>query len=656
MYQCDYPHLFEPIVLANTYFKNRIFAAPQGNSFSTFGNQPTTENMMFYERKAMGGAAMVCIGDATVDSELAMGNGPHLKMDQFANCVHLNRLSRGISRHGAVASIELNHCGSSARQSFDEGKTIYGAVATKTHNQHHEGDIWAEEMPPEIIERTINKFADAAWLAQLCGFGMVTLHGGHGWLITQFMGLENDRKDEWGGSFENRMRFPLAICEAIRKKCGRNFPIEMRITSTELFDGGYDLDYGVQIAKALDGHLDLIHVSAGCHENDDAFCYTTPSMFFPDAPNLEFCKAIKKEVETPVALVGSLSDPQQLDDIIAAGYADVVQLARQFSADPDMPRKAQANRGKDVNQCIRCYSCFSHVLQGDEYTCAINPQCGWSMEQKYPRLEAEPKRVLVLGGGIAAMQAALTAAKRGHDVTLVEKSDHLGGVLSCERDVPFKKHLHDYLERQARFVEEAGVKVHLNTEATPELCEQIGADAIICAIGAQEFVPPIPGKDGDNVISAQELYIAPDKAGDNVVILGGGLVGTELAIYLGMLGKKTTILEMAPALNCGGNILHARAMNPQIAKYVDQVCTSTKALEITPEGVRAEGPDGEVFFPADTVATAMGLKPRRDEALAMRWCAPEFHLVGDALVSKSIREANWNAYQAGLDVGMLMNF
>ncbi len=653
MYKLKYPHLFEPIILANTYFKNRIFASPQGTSLSTYGNQPLPENMMFYERKAMGGCAAVCYGDATVDSELGMGNGPHIHMDNIANCVHLNRMAKCVSKHGAVPSIELNHCGSSARLSYDMGHTIYGAVATKTDNFHHEGDVVAEEMPPEIIERTINKFADAAALAKHLGFGMVTLHGGHGWLLTQFMHPTNDRKDEWGGSMENRMRFPIAVCDAIRKKCGPNFVIEMRISGSEIYDGGYDLDYGVEIAKHLDGHLDLIHVSAGCHERDEVFTITHPNMFLEDGVNVKYAAEIKKHVDTPVACVGSLSDPEMMEEIIASGKADVVELARALSADPDLPNKAHDGDDEHIRQCLRCSSCFSHVLQGEEYSCAINPQIGWAEEQKYPRIEAKPKKVLVVGGGIAGMTAAITAAQRGHEVILLEKNDHLGGVLTCEKDVPFKKHLDNYIAQQARLCEEAGVDIRLNTNATQEICDEIGADAIIVALGAKEFVAPIPGIDGDNVISAQELYKHPEKAGDNVVILGGGLVGSELSVYLGMQGKKCTVLEMAPALNAGGNILQQNALNLQYPKYGIDVHTSTRAIEVTPEGVIAEGPDGtQQLFKADTVATAMGMRPLRDEALSLRLCAPQFYLVGDALASKSIREANWNAYQAAMDIGV----
>ena len=652
MYAQKYPHLSSPIILANTYFRNRIFAAPQGTSYSTYGNQPTDECMAFYERKAMGGCAAVCIGDAVVDTELGSGNGPHMHMDDFGASVHLDRLARRISRHGAVASVELNHCGSSARKSFMEGNTIYGPIETVTQNFHNRNrPIVAKQMPEEIIERTIAKFADAALFAKRSGFGMVTVHGGHGWLLSQFMFPSNDRKDQWGGSFENRMRFPIAVADAIRKACGRNFVIEMRISGSEVYDGGYDLDYGIQIAKALDGHVDLIHVSAGCHEVDEVFTVTHPNMFLEDGVNVKYAAEIKKHVKTPVATVGSLSDPEMMEEIIASGKADVVELARQLSADPDTPVKAMEGRREEIAPCLRCLSCFSHLIQGGEYSCAINPKIGESLEYIYDIVKPAQRRkkVLNVGGGIAGMQAALTAAERGHEVILCEKSDRLGGVLRCEEKVPFKRHLDEYLNYQERHVQNGAIDVRLNVDVTPAYAEAVGADVIIAAVGAREFVAPIPGIDGQNVISSQELYMHPEKAGQKVVILGGGLVGTELSVYLSMLGRTCMVLEMADTLTYGGNILHGNALNLQFKKYGIDVRTGTRATAVTPDGVLAEDAEGQKLFAADTVVTAMGMTPNLEQALSLRLCAPTFYIAGDCRSPRSVREANWEGYQSAID-------
>ena len=280
MYNCKYPHLFEPIQVGNRLFKNRIFNSPTGNTPEY--DVPETDVIAYYERKAMGGAASVCVGDVCVDRDISFHGENHVVADDFVyGRTHQNRLTEAITRHGAVASIELLHGGGSATGSFEKGNTIYGPVAWT--NTTRGRTTWCEEMPEEIIERTIDKFYISALNAKKWGYGMITIHGGHGWLLTQFMSPElNKRTDKWGGSFENNMRLPLAIVDAVRRAVGPGFPIEMRISGAECYPGGYDLDYGIKIAKALDGHVDIIHVSTGSHENDDTFTITHPSMFLDD--------------------------------------------------------------------------------------------------------------------------------------------------------------------------------------------------------------------------------------------------------------------------------------------------------------------------------------------------------------------------------------
>ena len=261
-------------------------------------------------------------------------------------------------------------------------------------------------MSEEIIERTICKFADAAAFAKQCGFGMVTVHAGHGWLLHQFLspGL-NTRTDKWGGkSIENRARITVAICDAIRKRVGPNFPIEIRISGSECYEGGYDIDEGVAFSKLLDGHVDLIHVSAGSHEVEEVFTVTHPSMFLPDGCNVRFAAEIKKHVKTPVATVGALGDPDLMEEIVASGQADVVEMARALIADPDLPLKIRTGRVSEIRKCMRCLTCFSSQLANGQDYCAINPEAGRDLEMKYDIPKAKIlKKVLVAGGGIAGI-------------------------------------------------------------------------------------------------------------------------------------------------------------------------------------------------------------------------------------------------------------
>ena len=651
MYECQYPHLFTPIVLAGQLFRNRIFASPTGMQYNHYANRPNNETICYFERKAIGGAASVCIGDAMVDSEIALANGAHILLDDPKARAHLSRLSETISRHGAVASMELSHGGASARISFAQGHKIYGPVEMESQGSFGQS-VHAYPMDEEIIQRTIRKFAEAAANAKRWGYGMVTVHGGHGWLLHQFMSpLINTRTDDWGGSFEKRMRFPLAVIAAIREAVGPAFPIEIRLSGSEVFEGGWDTAYGVRVAQALDGKVDLLHISAGNHEVPEVFTVTHPSMFLDDGVNVKYAAEIKKHVKTPVATVGALSDPAYLEEIIASGQADVVELARGLICDPDLPRKAREGRGGDVTKCMRCFSCFSGLMAHGQISCALNPQTGNEFELKFAAPAPEKKTVLVAGGGIGGMQAALTAAEQGHKVILCEAAEKLGGVLLCEEKVPFKKHLGEYLAQQAARVKKAGVDIRLNTPVTPELARQIAPDAIVAALGARPVVPPIPGIDGENVSLAENIYIAPETAGQRLVILGGGLVGCELAIFMAGLGRTVTLLEMAPALNFGGNRLHGMAIGQELQRLGVDVRLNTRVTAVTPEGVTGQGPDGETFFPADTVACALGMKPKRDEAAALALCAPEYYVVGDCVVPATIYQATSTAYFAALDIG-----
>ena len=651
MYECPYPHLFTPIVLAGQLFKNRLFASPTGLQHNHYGNHPINETINYYERKAIGGAASVCIGDAMVDSEIALANGNHILLDDPTGRPHLNKLSEAIHRHGAVASMEMSHGGNAARISFGQGHKIYGPVESDSPGAFGQ-PIHAYAMDDEIIRRTIRKHAEAAAFAKACGFGMVTLHGGHGWLLHQFMSpITNTRTDEWGGSFEKRMRFPLAVIQAMREAVGSAFPIEIRLSGSEIFDGGYDVEYGVRIAQALDGKVDLLHISAGSHEVAEVFTVTHPSMFLEDGVNVKYAAEIKKHVSTPVATVGALSDPELLEEIIASGKADVVELARGLICDPDLPRKAREGRSDEIVKCMRCFTCFSSLMTRGQICCALNPEICNEADVKFEKPAPEKKTVLVAGGGIGGMQAALTAAERGHRVILCEKSDRLGGVLLCEEKVPFKKHLGEYLEHQARMISRAPIEVRLNTEVTPDLARELSPDVIVAALGARPAIPPIPGIRGENVTVAEKVYVAPETAGQKVVILGGGLVGCELGIFLAGLGRDVTILEMAPALNSGTNLLQGSSIDLEIKRLGIKVYLNTKVTKISPEGVTGEEKDGEAFFPADTVVCALGMKPNREEAAALALCAPEFHVLGDCVIPATIYQATNAAYFQALDIG-----
>jgi 2,4-dienoyl-CoA reductase-like NADH-dependent reductase (Old Yellow Enzyme family)/thioredoxin reductase len=678
MYECKYPHLFSPIQLGDTVFRNRFFAAPVGYTYLSSKNYPIEETIAFYERRAFGGAATVNIGSGAVDSKRGVPGSTNISLDDPTALPPLYRLASAINRHGAVAVMELQHTGANSYFSAESGHQIYGAV----DGPNALGNF-VPAMPGAVIEETIEAFANAAAFAKFCGFGMVTIHAGHGWLLNQFLDPKvNNRKDQWGGSLENRCRFPIAIIDRIKQKCGRGFPVDIRISGSAVYEGGYGIDEGVAIAKQLDGKVDLIHVSAGSHEVAEVFTVTHPSMFLPDGVNVKYAAEIKKHVKTPVATVGALGDPELMEEIIASGQADVVLAARALLADPDMPNKAREGKPDEIRPCLRCFVCFAGIVTKLQYVCAVNPETGFEQDCRHELPPTVKKTVLVAGGGIAGMQAALTASERGHKVILYEKSDRLGGVLRCEEKVPFKKLLADYLDYQARMVSRAPIDVQLGTEVTPELAKAVDADVIIAALGARPVIPGIPGINGKNVLGAEEVYYHPESTGKNVVIIGGGLVGIELGIFLSGLGRKVTLIEMMETLKDGGNPVHALALINEINKYGIQVSTATRAAEINEKGVigeyvgsvftlppcptvqaavlqsnsfgrvvRAEAEEGsKKLFEADTVIYAVGLQPLHDEADALRFCAPEFHQIGDCLAPKNIQQATGMAFTIARDI------
>ncbi|MDW8803122.1 FAD-dependent oxidoreductase [Clostridium sp. A1-XYC3] len=670
MSNLKYKHLFEPIQLGKTLFRNRIFASPQDYPGLTSNRFLTEEAAYFYERKAVGGFASVCVGDMIIDAKVGRSHPFQMRGNDFMGKVSLTRTSTAIARHGAVAAIELCHAGQNASLDLmDENKGfVYGPV-----DGIRPDGVKIRAMNDEQIEDLIMSYSDAAAFARQCGFGMITLHGGHGWQMTQFISeRDNKRKDKWGGSIENRMRFPLAVIEAIRKRIGYAIPIEFRMSGTESLPDGYDIDEGIEIAKVLDGKVDVIHVSVGHHEIDSASMVTHPPMFLPDGCNVKYAAEIKKYVKTPVATVGALTNPEMMEEIIASGQADIINLGRQSLADPDLPIKARIGLEDEINPCLRCFNCFSNSTVGGVFYCASNPEIGREQSSMTAIPPLHKKTVLVAGGGIGGMQAALTAAKRGHKVILCEKSDKLGGALLCEENIPFKANLSTYLKQQALKVSRAQIEVHLNTEVTPEVAESFKPDVIIAAIGARPMIPIIKGIDSKNVVGAEQVYYNPEITGKNAVIMGGGLVGLELGIFLSQKGHNITIVEMANGtiatpppvtgtsnrmsgimdVSLGHPLVHGVALKEELKKLPNiKICSSTKALEITEEGLIVEDTNGIRTIEADTIIYAIGQKPLREEAYALSDCAPEFYQIGDCVTPKNIYEATSVAYQIAMDIG-----
>ena len=649
MSSLKYPLLFQPLKIRGVVFKNRIFSAPQGFYNTGADNFPNADMAAYFEAKARGGMASVCVGDCIVDSRTGTAAPWLIPIDDPRSMPGLAALAGAISRHGSVAAAELSHGGMYARGVHAAGRPLYGPVAIKNGKY---GEV--HEMPEEIILQIIDSFGNAAAFAKQLGFGMVTIHAGHGWLLPQFWSRQlNTRNDKWGGSFENRMRLPLAVLESIRGAVGPSFPIEIRMSGNECNPDGYDIDEGIEFAKALDEYVDIIHVSAGNHEIAESFIITHPSMFLEDGCNLKYAAEIKKHVKAYVATVGSFSNPDHMEETLASGKADIIEVARQSLADPNLPVKARTGREDEIQECLRCMSCYTTGSTLRIHYCAINPTTSREREVLMAPAPRSKKTVLIAGGGVAGMQAALTSAERGHKVVLCEKTSKLGGVLLCEDKVPFKKHLAGYLARQALLISRAAVDVRLNTEVTPELAKKLKPDVIIAALGARPVKPLIPGIDKAIVMCAEDAYSKPSAVGKKAVILGGGLVGIELGIFLGMLGHEVEIFEIQDHLTVQERSLHTMALTVQMRELGVKTRLSANVSAITDTGVSGTSPEGDFDIVADSVIYATGQAPLADEAIALHDCAREFYQIGDCVAPKNIMNATQNAFVTAYDIGVI---
>lgn len=645
-----YPHLFEPIRIGNIRLKNRIIAAPTSPSMITTEGHFTPEMIAYLEEKAKGGAAVVTYGEAIVHSATGKSHNKQLQLDSFGVRQGLGNAARAIHNAGAYANIQLSHGGK------------YGGLTSVGGDQDRCAEAWGvsdevtpvgvvKEMPKEMIYEIVESYGKAAKICQDCGFDMVQVHAAHGWLFSQFLSpVLNKRTDEFGGSLENRARFLMLSLDAVRNAVGPGFPIECRISGDDLTEAGLDMDACAEVAKMIEDKVDLFQVSCGNHEDPDVFCRTHPSAFYPRGVNVYLAANIKKHVSKPVACVGSLNDPAQMEEILATGQADIVEIGRALLADPYIPTKALYDQADDITPCLRCYECFGETMKSEAVKCTVNPLMGQQLSAKYASKKPEKqKKVLVVGGGPAGMEAAITLAARGHAVTLAEKSDKLGGNLYPAGAPYFKEDILKLCGVLKNRVAEADIEVIFNTEVTPEYVRNFDPDVLFVAIGSNELRPPIKGMELPHVIMAIDAELHPEKLGKKVAIMGGGLVGAEAAVSFHHEGHEVSIIEMKPAIAMEVNSFYRGGLMPEIEKaatsYVD-----TKVLEIVPEGVRVEKDGKEFVIEADSVVCALGFRAPYAQVDALCKEVDEYYIIGDCRNVGQIYHATNQAYYAALQV------
>ncbi len=423
-----YPNLSSPIQIGYVLFRNRMFGAPMGGTDITKDCTIGPRTIAFYENRARGGAATVTVSELVVHPKTEGSHMFHLDLGTVDSLASFTYTADAIKRHGAVASVELSHSGQYAgtylvdkekKQSLSQWGVSQGVRAD---------GLEIKELTKELIKEIVESYGEKAKLAKKAGFDMVMIHGGHGWLINQFLSpYFNKRTDEYGGNLENRIRFLIEVLNSVRKAVGTGFPIEFRMSGSELFEGGYDLNEGIKIAKMIEEKIDILHVSAGTYQR--GFGVTHPSMFLPHGPNVYLAAEIKKHVKVKVATVGGLNDPEKMEEILASGQADIVEMARALLADHELPKKVMQNRDDEIVHCLRCFVCMAERAETGTRKCTVNPIIGREIDGLDMPLARNSKKVLVVGGGPGGLEAAITAKRRGHDVTLCEMSDEVGGIL-----------------------------------------------------------------------------------------------------------------------------------------------------------------------------------------------------------------------------------
>lgn len=649
-----YPHLFAPVRVRNVYIKNRVESAPMSAS----GDVPfyTREAYEMYNSIAKGGAGIVTLGEAGVHSltDHAHPTMPHL--DDETLLPSLIQTVDVVHKWGALASIELTHSGCRAKGDFlAEGGYVIGPSPMEA-NLYGDKVI---QMDEDMMNMIADAYAKAAYMAEFAGCDIVNIHGAHGWLISQFLSdLNNHRTDQYGGSIENKARFPLMIVDRIRQKCP-NLIIEFRLSSEEDTEGGITIDETVEFARLLDGKVDIIHVSAATFHDTGTASRMFPSVFYPRGCNVENAAKIKAVVkDSLVSVVGGINDPGYMESVLSDGKADFVVVGRQFIADPDWVKKARMGRADEISKCIRCETCISagfipHVpFSSGVLRCSVNP--AWGREYENSRREEKPdrvKKILVAGGGPGGMEAAITAARRGHEVILCEKSDHLAANLDYAKQISFKEDIVQFLKSMVINVQRTpNLELRLNTEVTEALIRTEKPDVLIVACGAEPVMPPVPGLDRPIVHHVTDLYKKHLSVGRRVVIIGGGLAGSEEGLGLAWEGHDVSIVEMRDGLAKDAPYIHWRHLLTKLNDSVHSYC-SARVLSVEENGVKILDSEGrEQLLEADTVLVAAGMRGTSGQYDGWHDLAEEVVFVGDCRKAAKILEAMRTGYCAGMTI------
>jgi 2,4-dienoyl-CoA reductase-like NADH-dependent reductase (Old Yellow Enzyme family)/thioredoxin reductase len=642
-----YPHVFSPIKVGKLTLKNRIQFSPMVSCLSTAYGEVTTEYVDFIGMQARTGAALITIGATSVDEETGTDFPGELCVTRDACIGGLSRISEMAHRYGAKISAELCHAGRNADP--DMLQTPYALAATPMPLPGRKRYVKEMEIPE--IDHIVKQYADCADRLRKAKFDMVMVHGAHGNLVGSFLSPAfNFRNDIYGGSFENRMRFPLEILEAIRDKCGDSIGIEYRISGDELIPNGTRVEDVIRFLQVAQKYIDSVVVSRGLVVDRDYEFYTQPPYYNEYCHNVPYAEKIKAEIDIPVATVGSIKNVEMAERILAENKADIVAMARALMCDPDMLKKAKRGETDTIKPCLRCLQvCNLTTSTGQPISCAVSPALG--NEGKYAEIRKADvsKKAVVVGGCVAGMMAAQTLAQRGHAVTLFEEKDRLGGRLPDICRYSFKDDLRQYTEWDVRATMTCGAEIRLNTKATPESILAENPDLLYLATGAKLFTPDIPGLDGENVTDVVSTDSGRVKTGRRVVVCGGGMSGLECALGLAMdEGKDVVVVDILETKDFASEIFVAtrNMLFMLLKKHNVKLIGGHTVDRILPDGVVIMDRNWKrTTLPCDTIVTAFGVTPNTDGFDELLWIVPETYVIGDCGDgAKSIGNANYTAF------------
>ena len=645
-----YPHVFQPLTIRGVTLKNRLEYAPTVVLKCSPEGEVTQEMLDYVAWQARTGVGYLTIGNTPVVHTDSSAWVCELNVTQD-RCIHgLEQMVRTARENGAEMSVELAHAGRGSNS------TPGNPALAPSDVPLNGGPLgYIKPMNQEDMAYVRQQFVDCAVRCQKAGLKILMIHCAHNNLLAQFLSpASNHRTDEYGGSLENRMRFPLSVLKAVREAVP-NMVIECRCSAQEDTEDGLQLEESLQFMEKAQEYVDIIHVSRGNIFFNYGSTYTIPTYFKGRQLNVAFAAEAKKRLHVPVAVVGNITSLAEAEDIIASGKADIVVMAKAYMADENIIHKSVRGKADEVRPCTRCDWCGNANNYGTSMRCAINPMLGKDLDLTTLVKPGQEKHVMVIGGGPGGMMAAQTLRKMGHRVSLYEKSDKLGGLLNDATVASFKEYMRLYLQWDIRETMNCGAELHFNTEVTPELVEQVNPDAVIVASGSTYVHPPIPGIDHEKVKTVSDVENHRVEVGQQVVVCGGGIVGLECAVMLGMEGKSVTVIDQIPLENFAGGmpVFNHIELNHQLEKYGVKLVGGAKIASFGQEGVKTTDADGnETVYPGDTYVLALGVKPNNKLAqeLLSRY-AEGVYVVGDCVsTGRLLADANQEAFHAAIRI------